>query len=143
MAGYQIKRMNWGRTLSAYESMQAWRERRQAAQEKFEANAAATLTSLQAVWENRTFMLGELAANAALKRIEEETKAAQERALALKADEEIVIDPPKQSSFSYTDTVTLSGGAVINLAANTITHTDGTVVDLTTGAPVPTVDIEA
>lgn len=143
MAGYQIKRMNWGREMSAYESMQAWREKRQAAQEKFETNVAATLSSLQSVWENRTFMLGELAANQALKRIEEETKAAQERALALKASEEIVIDPPKRSSFAYNDTVTLSGGAKINLAANTITHTDGTVVDLITGTPVPTVDIEA
>lgn len=143
MAGYQIKRMNWGRELSAYENMQAWREKRQAAQEKFEANVTATLSSLQSVWANRTFMLGELAANRALERIEEETKAAQERALALKAAEEFVIDPPKRSSFAYNDTVTLSGGAKINLVANTITHTDGTVIDLTTGTPVPTVDIEA
>lgn len=136
MAGYGIKKMNWVQTPSAYESNKAWRERRQAFQEKYEANMQNVVASLQTAWTDVGYNLGEIAANKALARIQQEAKAKQEKAAAAAAAEANQINPPKQSSFSYRDSVTLSGGAKIDLSANTISHADGTVVDLKTGLKV-------
>ncbi|MGV3633783.1 MAG: hypothetical protein ACO1NY_05495 [Pseudorhodoplanes sp.] len=136
MADYGIKKMNWTRTPSAYESMTSWREKRKAFQEQYEAQLAESVSQLQTAWTDVGYNVGEIAANKALARIQAEAKAKQEKAAAAAAAEENLINPPKQSSFSYNDTVTVSGGAVINLSANTITHTDGTVVDLKTGTKV-------
>jgi hypothetical protein len=136
MASYGIKKMNWARTMSAYESMTAWREKRKAFQEKYEAQLAQSVSALQTAWTDVGYNIGEIAANKALARIQQETKAKQAKAAAAAAAEQNLITPPKQSSFSYGDSVTLSGGAKVNLSANTITHSDGTVVDLKTGLKV-------
>jgi hypothetical protein len=136
MASYGIKKMNWTQTPSAYESMTAWREKRKAFQEQYEVNQQNVVASLQTAWNDVGYNLGEIAANKALARIQEETKAKQAAAAAAAAAQENLINPPKQSSFSYSDSVTISGGAKINLSANTITHSDGTVVDLKTGIKV-------
>lgn len=136
MAGYGIKSMNWTRTQSAYESMTAWREKRKAFQEKYEAQMSESVSALETAWNDVGYNLGEIAANRALARIQEEAKAKQAKAAAAAAAERNLINPPKQSSFNYNDSVTMSGGATINLSANTITHTDGTVVDLKTGLKV-------
>jgi hypothetical protein len=136
MASYGVKRMNWTRTQSAYENMTAWREKRKAFQEKYEAQLEQSVSALQTAWTDVGYNLGEIAANKALARIQEETKAKQAKAAAAAAAQENLINAPKQSSFSYNDSVTVGGGAVINLSANTITHTDGTVVDLKTGLKV-------
>ena len=69
-------------------------------------------------------------------RIQNEIKAKQEKALAAATAEQNQITAPKQSSFSYGDSVTMAGGAKIDLSSNTITHTDGTIVDLKTGLKV-------
>ncbi len=136
MAGYGVKKMNWVQTPSAYESMSAWREKRKAFQEQYEVNQQNVVASLQTAWNDVGYNLGEIAANKALARIQEEAKAKQAKAAAAAAAEQNQINPPKQSSFSYNDSVTISGGAKIDLTANTITHTDGTVVDLKTGIKV-------
>ncbi len=136
MAGYGIKKMNWTQTPSAYASMTAAREKRKAFQEKYEANMQNVVASLHTAWTDVGYNIGEIAANQALARIREEAKAKQEKALAALAAEQNQINPPKQSSFSYNDSVTMSGGAIVNLSANTITHTNGTVVDLKTGLKV-------
>jgi hypothetical protein len=47
MASYGIKKMNWVRTQSAYENMTAWREKRKAFQEKYEASMQNAIASLQ------------------------------------------------------------------------------------------------
>lgn len=75
MAGFQVKKMNWMRMPSAYEGMQAWRAKRQAAVQEFENLAIATASAFSAVWSNQINGSGELAANAALKRISAEGKA--------------------------------------------------------------------
>lgn len=136
MASYDIKKMNWTRTPSAYESMVSWREKRKAFQEKYEAQMSESVSALETAWNDAGYNIGEIAANRALARIQEETKAKQEKAAAAAAAEQNLINPPKQSSFSYNDSVTVTGGATINLSANTITHTDGTVVNLKTGIKV-------
>jgi ATPase subunit of ABC transporter with duplicated ATPase domains len=128
--------MNWVRTQSAYESMTAWREKRKAFQEKYEASMQNAIASLQTAWTDVGYNLGEIAANKAMARLQQEAKAKQEKAQAVLAAEQNQVNTPKQSSFSYGDSVTISGGATINLSSNTITHSDGTVVNLTTGLAV-------
>jgi uncharacterized protein (DUF2461 family) len=136
MAGYGVKKMNWVRTPSAHQSMTAWREKRKAFQEKYEANLQNVVASLQTAWTDVGYNIGETAANKALARIQAEARAKQEKAAAAAAAEANRVEAPKQSAFSYNDTVTVSGGAQINLSANTITHSDGTVIDLKTGIKV-------
>jgi uncharacterized protein (DUF2461 family) len=136
MAGYGVKKMNWVRTPSAHQSMTAWREKRKAFQEKYEANLQNVVASLQTAWTDVGYNIGEIAANKALARIQAEAKAKQEKAAAAAAAEANRVEAPKQSAFSYNDSVTVSGGAQINLSANTITHSDGTVIDLKTGIKV-------
>lgn len=136
MASYGIKKMNWSRPLSAHESMVSWREKRKAFQEKYEAQMTQSISALQTAWNDAGYNLGEIAANRAMARIQEEAKAKQLKAAAAAAAQENLIKAPKQSSFSYNDTITMTGGATINLSANTITHADGTVVDLKTGIKV-------
>lgn len=133
MAGYGIKKMNWVQTPSAHQSMTAWREKRKAFQEKYETNMQNVVASLQTAWTDVGYNIGEIAANKALTRIQAEAKAKQEKAAAAAAAEANRVEAPKQSAFSYNDTVTVSGGAQINLSASTITHSDGTVIDLKTG----------
>lgn len=136
MAGYGVRKMNWVRTPSAHQSMTAWREKRKAFQEKYEANLQNVVASLQTAWTDVGYNIGEIAANKALSRIQAEAKAKQEKAAAAAAAEANRVEAPKQSAFSYNDSVTVSGGAQINLSANTITHSDGTVIDLKTGIKV-------
>ena len=136
MAGYGVKKMNWVRTPSAHQSMTAWREKRKAFQEKYETNMQNVVASLQTAWTDVGYNIGEIAANKALARVQAEARAKQEKAAAAAAAEANRVEAPKQSAFSYNDSVTVSGGAQINLSANTITHSDGTVIDLKTGIKV-------
>jgi hypothetical protein len=138
MANYGIKKMGWTRTMSAYESMQSWREKRKAFQEKYEAQMENAISSLQTAWTDVGYNIGEIAAKRALARIAQELKAKQEK-LAADEAKSLEINAPKQSSFSYNDSVTITGGAQIDLANNTITHADGTRVDLKTGLKVNTI----
>jgi uncharacterized protein (DUF2461 family) len=131
-----VKKMNWVRTPSAHQSMTAWREKRKAFQEKYETNMQNVVASLQTAWTDVGYNIGETAANKALARIQAEARAKQEKAAAAAAAEANRVEAPKQSAFSYNDSVTVSGGAQINLSANTITHSDGTVIDLKTGIKV-------
>ncbi|RKE70723.1 hypothetical protein [Pseudorhodoplanes sinuspersici] len=75
MAGIQMKKMNWVKPQSAYDSMQAWRAKRQAAVAEFESLSTATASAFSAAWSNQISGLGELAANAALQRVSAEGKA--------------------------------------------------------------------
>lgn len=136
MAGYGIKKMGWTRTMTAYESMTSWRAKRKAFQQKYEAQLQNAVSSLQTAWTDAGYNVGEIAANRALARIQAETKAKLEKSAAEQAAQDNVIKTPKQSSFSYNDSMTMTGGATVNLSANTITHSDGTVVDLKTGLKV-------
>jgi hypothetical protein len=87
MAGYGVKKMNWVRTPSAYQSMTAWREKRKAFQEKYETNMQNVVASLQTAWTDVGYNIGETAANKALARIQAEARAKQEKAAAAAAAE--------------------------------------------------------
>jgi hypothetical protein len=133
MAGYQIKRMNWTRTMGAYESMQAWRQKRAAVQAKYEANLSNALSALETAAGDQSYGIGELAAKQALKRMSDEAKAKQEKLAAATARDNNQINAPKQSVFSSDSAATLDGGSRVDLASNTLTLSDGTVIDLKTG----------
>ena len=77
--------------------------------------------------------LGEIAANRAMARMQAEAKASQEKAAAAEAAAAFTVNAPKRSAFSYSDSITITGGATIDLSTNTMTRSDGTQVDLTTG----------
>ncbi len=133
MAGYQIKKMNWVRLPTAYESMKAWRERHRAAQEKYEANLTNAVSALQTAWVDQGLNVGEIAAKRAMTRMSEEAKIKQEKLAAAKASEASRIDPPKQSVYARNSSSTLDGGSRIDLSSNTLTLSDGTTIDLKTG----------
>jgi hypothetical protein len=136
MAGYGVKKMNWVRNPSAYQSMVSWREKRKAFQEKYEAHMADAVSALQTAWNDVGYNIGEIAANRAVKRIQEEAKARQEKLQAQLAAENTRPYQPTYSTITETGTAELSGGAKINLDSNTLTMSDGTVIDLTTGLKV-------
>jgi hypothetical protein len=133
MAGYGIKKMGWARTMSAYESMTAWRQKRKAFQAKYEANMTQAVSALQTAWNDAGFDIGEIAAKRAVKRIQDEAKAKQEKAAAEAAKQSIQPYKPAYSRLTETGSAELDGGSKINLNSNTLTLSNGTVINLTTG----------
>jgi hypothetical protein len=133
MASYGIKKLNWARTMTAYESMTAWRAKRKAHQEKFEANMADAVSALQTAWNDVGYNIGEIAANRAVKRMQDEAKAKQEKLQAELADQNNQPYQPTYSKLTETGSAELDGGSKINLNSNTLTLSNGTTIDLTTG----------
>jgi hypothetical protein len=135
MAG-TIKKMNWTRTMTAWEGVSGWRAKRKAFQAKYEANMQNYVSQLQTAWNDVGFNVGEIAANKALKRISDETKAKQDQAAAQTARDSIEIYQPTYSKFSVGASETFDGGTSINLASDTLTLSDGTRIDLKTGLKI-------
>jgi Skp family chaperone for outer membrane proteins len=133
MAGYGIKKMNWARTMGAYESMTAWRQKRKAFQEKYEAKMQDAVSALQTAWTDVGYNIGEIAANRAVKRIQDEGKAKQEKLQAQLADQNNQPYRPTYSKITETGSAELEGGSKVDLNSNTLTLSNGTVIDLTTG----------
>jgi hypothetical protein len=133
MAGYGIKKLNWTRTMSAYESMTAWRAKRKAFQEKYEAKMTDAISALQTAQNDAGYNIGEIAAKRAVKRIEDEAKARQAKREAELADQNNQPYKPTYSSLTESGTAELDGGSKINLNSNSLTLSDGKVIDLTTG----------
>jgi bifunctional pyridoxal-dependent enzyme with beta-cystathionase and maltose regulon repressor activities len=132
MAG-TIKKMNWGRTLTAYESMTAWRNKRKAFQEKYEANLQNSVAALQTAWNDVGYNVGEIAAKRALKRISDEAKVKQEALDKQVADRNNQPYQPTYSLLTETGSAELDGGSRVDLNSNKLTLSNGTVIDLTTG----------
>lgn len=116
---------------SPYQSAVVQRYRMREANKRAAAGFEAFSNSLSTVATNQIQGLANIAAQRALDRINAETKAKQ--AENRPSTEEIVISPPKRSVFSIDSSTTLDGGSKINLSSNTLTLSDGTIIDLTTG----------
>jgi hypothetical protein len=127
-----IKKMNWSRTMTAWESLSGWRAKRKAYQEKYEANMENYTSQLQTAWNDAGYNVGEIAAKQALKRISDETKAKQEKLAAQTSKDSIEIYQPTYSSLSD-GSETFDSGSSIDLASNKLTLSNGKVIDLTTG----------
>jgi hypothetical protein len=132
MAGY-IKKMNWARTMGAYESMTAWRAKRKAFQEKYEANLQNAVSQLQTAWTDVGYNIGEIAAKRAVKRISDEAKAKQEALVKQLADDDNQPYQPVYSRLTETGSAELDGGSRLDLNSNRLTLSNGTVIDMTTG----------
>ncbi|HEX2216600.1 MAG TPA: hypothetical protein VHG27_07925 [Xanthobacteraceae bacterium] len=74
MAG-EIKRMNWLRKPSAWETAQAWREQRRIMVERFQAEAQSASASFGSAWSSQIAGVGELAIKMASARLEAAAKA--------------------------------------------------------------------
>lgn len=131
MPAIQTKRFNWVRTATARENIEAWREKRKSVREGFEATQSAASNALLTTFSDRISGAGDLAARAALKRIQDAIKAKIAEQSA--GSDENIIPATKKSVFSVSSTTTLDGGSKIDLDANTLTLSDGTVIDITTG----------
>lgn len=114
-----------------YQSAVIQRYRMREANKRAAANFEAFTNSLSAVATNQIQGLANIAAQRALDRINAEVKAKQ--AENRPSTEDIVISPPKRSVFSVSSSTTLGGGSKINLSSNTLTLSDGTIIELTTG----------
>lgn len=132
MAG-TIRKMNWSRTMSAWESISGWRAKRAAYQAKYEANMENYTSQLQTAWNDVGYNVGEIAAKRAIKRMSEEAKARQEKVTSQIARDNIEIYQPTYSKLSEGGTETFEGGTSVNLASNTLTLSNGTQIDLKTG----------
>lgn len=132
MAGY-IKKLNWGRTMTAWESMSAWRSKRKAFQQKYEANMQNAVSQLQTAWTDVGYNVGEIAAKRAVKRIQDEAKAKQEKLQAELADADNQPYQPTYSRLTESGSAELDGGSRIDLNSNKLTLSNGTVIDMTTG----------
>ncbi len=135
MAGY-IKKMNWSRTMTAWEATTAWRAKRKAFQEKYEANMQNAVSQLQTAWNDVGYNVGEIAAKRAIQRMSEEAKVKQEEALKKVANDSIQPYQPTYSKLTESGSQTFDGGTQINLNSGTLTLSDGTRIDLTTGLKI-------
>jgi hypothetical protein len=124
------------RTMTAYESATAWAAKRKAARQKFEAAQSEISNKLLSVGDAQSQGLAEIVAQIALKRITEEGSAkAKKNAELAKFSTEV--DTGKadvsDSVFSDSTSATLDGGTKIDLGNDTLTLSDGTVIDIKTG----------
>ncbi len=128
-----VKRtMNWNPRPSAWQEMQA----RQAQSRKFREKSAETLSNtlamLESVASDKAYGVGELAAKRAMQRIAAEAKVRQEQAqrLASQDDTNNLIWRNKSQPTSVE-----AGNTKIDLSGDTITLSDGTRLDITSGRP--------
>lgn len=132
MAG-TIRKMNWTRTMTAWESISGWRAKRKAFQAKYEANMENYTSQLQTAWNDVGYNVGEIAAKRAIKRMSDEAAAKQETLSRQLADDNNQPYQPTYSKLSDGGSETFDGGTSINMGSNTLTLSNGTTIDLTTG----------
>ena len=124
--------LGWYQQQSAWDQMQARRERSAMNFEKFEQQRTLLNDGLTAAFSNQSAALGELAAQAALKRIQKEAVALAERRRQEAADQatrELIwrkppVAPPAEVA-----------GVSPKLSDGMLTLADGTKLDLKTGRP--------
>ncbi|KAB2884880.1 MAG: hypothetical protein K8H87_11915 [Pseudorhodoplanes sp.] len=144
MAAIQSKKFGWVRTATARESMDAWREKLKAMREDFESRQSAARDAFAAAWSTQISDSGNIYAEMALKRTQEEIQAKLARNQEL-AKYDTSIDTAKadtkDSIFADGKTGELDSGTKIDLTGGTLTLSDGTVIDIATG--VKKVDLTA
>lgn len=132
----EVSRYGSYRTMTAYEATKAWAAKRKEAREKFEAQQTEITNRLLSVGSAQTEGMAEIVARIALDRITTEGKARAEKNAAL-AKFSTAVDTGKadvkDSVFSDSNSATLDGGTKIDLSSDTLTLSDGTVIDIKTG----------
>ncbi len=113
MAGYGIKKFGWVKQRSAYQDMEFHRARRAAFAKQDQANLDAMNTAMSGALQNKISQASNLAANAALKRVQDAAKAKIEETNRQIDDAQKLIDKTKTS----TTTSTSSSSSVLDTVA--------------------------
>src|SRR5262245_45688486 len=137
---------NWVQTPSAWQQLQNWHARRQAANEEFLANVSALSDAFSGAITSQSSGAANLAAQAAIDRLNAETKAKQAKAAAaasaspypslnpsIKNVNNDQITLSDGTTIKLNSTNRLGGGSKLDLSANTLTLSNGTQIDLKTG----------
>ncbi len=127
MAGPLTNRFAAKTPGSAWKDMEARREKSKAYREQFEAMSAATNSALSSANADKMFEAGNLAAKAAVKRIEDATAAK----VAKNQADEAKNRPVYRNKEPVTEVS--AGKATVNFASDTLTLSDGTQIDIKTG----------
>jgi hypothetical protein len=136
MAAISGKRFGW-RTLSARESVEAWKEKHKAMRQHFERRQAEASNRFSNAWsgqiEGMGIIIGQIALDRVIAEGQAKTAAAAESAkLATEVDSNKA--DIKDSMFSGSASGQLDSGTKIDLDAGTITLSNDTVIDAKTGA---------
>jgi hypothetical protein len=131
------KKFGWVRTLSARESVAAWKEKRKVMRQEFEEKQTAANNAFTNAWTAKIDGMGSIVGQIALERViaEGKAKAAKNAEIAKLATD---VDANKadidDSIFSGSTSGQLDSGTKIDMNAGTITLSNGTVIDAKTGA---------
>jgi hypothetical protein len=129
MAGIQSNSFSWNRQPSYWQQLQERRERSKALREQFEATNAELNAAITGASNDLMTGAGELAAKTALKRLEDEAAAKQQQSqLDAAKNFSVWKNEPLPTTFN-------AGETTVDLALDTLTLSDGTVIDLKTGKP--------
>ena len=127
--GSLTNRFGWNSRPSAWQALQQQRERNKAMRADFEAANATASNMLNTMMSSQITGAGDLAAKRALARIQAETAAKLKENQAEASADSVQIwkkkTPPKQLTV---------GDMKIDLASGTVTTSDGTMLDIKTGA---------
>jgi hypothetical protein len=134
----QTKRYSSYRAMTAYESTTAWRAKLKNMRQKFEANQSEAASALTSASVNQATAQGDIIARIASARIQAEALAKAEAEKKLPISEPINTSKAdiKESMFSGSSSGELDSGTKINLAADTITLSNGKTIDIKTGVQV-------
>ena len=126
------KSMGWFKRPSAWEEMQVRREHSAAHRARFEEQRTIIMGRLQSATIDNGFGLGELAAQAALKRIQEQSKTQ-----FAEMERQMLADEIRESTWRNKPAPLQveAGGATVDLAGDTLTLADGSRINIKTGQP--------
>jgi hypothetical protein len=132
----KVSRYSSYRTMTAYEAVTAWKTKRKAMRQKFEAEQSAASEKLLNASASKIDGMGSIIGQIALDRVIAEGKAKAEKNAAL-AKFATDVDANKadiqDSIFSGAASGTLDSGTKIDLNSGEITLSNGTVIDAKTG----------
>jgi hypothetical protein len=132
----KVSRYSSFRTMTAYESLSAWRQKRKAMTQDFLAKQSAASDAFSSTWSDQITGMNTIIGQIALARVTAEGKAKAAKQ-ADDAANTTTIDTNaaniQDSAFSGDGTGELDSGTMIDLNAGTITLSDGTVIDSQTG----------
>jgi FKBP-type peptidyl-prolyl cis-trans isomerase len=128
----QKRTLGWFQKQSAWQEMQARREKSAAYREKDEAQRTTLNNMLQTLTTDASVAAGDLAAKAALKRIETEA-AEKKKETQRKVDDELTRETIWKNKEPKIEVK--AGDVTIDLQGDTVTLSDGTRLDTKTGKP--------
>lgn len=125
------------RPLTNWETMQSWRMSRSEAIKQYANESESARNALATAWTNNIAGITTLATQAALQRVQTQTKAKIDT--ILKTTEEASAELNKK----LPSKVTLDSGSKVDIASGTLTLSNGTIIDVKTGLKKAKVNVTA